>query len=322
MAVYTDVSFEDAAALFARLGLGPLQNLQGIRSGIENSNFFATAASGQWVLTLFERLSQSELPYYLELMRHFAADRLPVPSPQADEQGQLVHELAGKPSAVVSRLAGEPVLLPQSTHCAQIGQLLGRLHRSGERFAMHQAHNRGPAWWGRTVPELQPFVGSEIQALMDSELRFQLGVAGSAAGLALPRGHIHADLFRDNAMFEESPQGPNLSGVLDFYFAGEDVLLFDLAVCINDWCIDDASGRIANDRAQVLVDAYRSEREWEHGEWRLLPAMLRAAAFRFWLSRLRDWHLPREASLLTPKEPGHFERMLADRIDNPWLPDV
>jgi homoserine kinase type II len=322
MAVYTEVPPSDAAALLADLRLGRLENLLGISSGIENTNYFATTDQGEWVLTLFERMQPNELPYYLELMRHLARAGLPVPWPQEGHDHQLVHVLAGKPAAVVSRLRGTPVLQPLPSHCAQVGRFLGLMHRSGQAFLHQQQHGRGLAWWGQTVPEVLPYVSTSAQALLLSELDYQRTVAASAAGMALPRGHIHADLFRDNAMFGSPADGSQLCGVLDFYFAGIDVLLFDVAVCINDWCVDDDSGRIDPPRAQALIQAYRAEREWAHGEWRLLPALLRAAALRFWLSRLRDWHLPREASLLTPKDPAHFERVLKDRIDNPWLPDA
>ncbi len=322
MAVYTDVAFDDASALLASLGLGRLLKLHGIRSGIENTNYFATTDQGEWVLTLFERLPRQELPYYLRLMRHLAAQGLPVPWPQGASEDRLVHTLAEKPAAVVTRLSGSPVGAPGVTHCAQLGRLLGRLHVGAQGFPAHQPHARGLAWWMQTLPQVLPHVTPDESALLQQELQFQQNIADSPAGQALPRGHIHADLFRDNAMFEETLTGPRLSGVLDFYFAGVDAWLFDVAVCLNDWCIDDATGRMDDERAAALVAAYRNEREWAHGEWRLLPAMLRAAALRFWISRLWDWHLPREASLLTPKDPGHFERVLRQRIDNPWLPSV
>jgi homoserine kinase type II len=137
------------------------------------------------------------------------------------------------------------------------------------------------------------------------------------SGIPLPRGPVHGDLFRDNAMFEDTPDGPRASGVLDFYFAGTDCLLFDVAVCLNDWCIDDATGALDPGRAHVLLEAYLAQRPCGPGERALLPAMLRAAALRFWLSRLADWHLPRQAQLLVPKDPGHFERVLRQRVDNP-----
>lgn len=320
MAVYTEVRFEDAAALCARLGLGRLTALDGIRSGIENTNYYATTTGGQWVLTLFERLPPEQLPYYLQLMKHLAGHGIPVPAPQPDASGALLHEIAGKPAAVVTRLPGSHRLAPDAAHCAQVGAMVGRMHVAGASFLPHQPHLRGLAWWVQTTPEVLPFVGADTAALLQQELAFQRELAASPAGEALPRGPIHADLFRDNVMFDDTAGEDRLCGLFDFYFAGTDALLFDVAVCLNDWCSDPASGRLDEDRAAAFLAAYELQRALEPVERRLVPAMLRAAALRFWLSRLRDWHLPRAAALLHPKDPAHFERVLRHRIAEPWHP--
>jgi homoserine kinase type II len=322
MAVYTEVAFEEAARLLQSLGLGSLSELQGIRSGIENTNYYALTTRGQWVVTLFERLSREQLPYYLELMRHLARRGIPVPAPQPDAADQLVHTLAGKPAAVVTRLPGSHRLAPDARHAEQVGAMLGRMHRAGADFALQQPHLRGLDWWVRTVPEVLPHVEAGISRMLRDELAFQQTVAASPAAAALPRGPIHADLFRDNVMFDETAGDDRLCGFFDFYFAGTDALLFDVAVCLNDWCIDHASGRLVEELALPFFEAYRAQRPLEPVEWRLLPAMLRAAAFRFWLSRLWDWYLPRSAAMLQPKDPTHFERVLRDRIDMPWHPPL
>jgi homoserine kinase type II len=322
MAVYTEVKPEDADALLRQLGLGALTDLRGIRSGIENTNYYASTAQGQWVLTLFERLPREQLPYYLELMRHLAQRGILVPAPQADAQGHLVHTLSGKPAAVVTRLPGSHRLAPGPRHTEQVGAMLARMHRAGADFALQQPHLRGLAWWEATVPVVLPHVPSDTAALLQSELAFQQHVAASPAGAALPRGPIHADLFRDNVMFDETAGEDRLCGFFDFYFAGTDTLLFDVAVCLNDWCIDHASGRLVEELALPFLAAYQGERLLTPVELRLLPALLRAAAFRFWLSRLWDWFLPRDAALLQPKDPAHFERVLRERIDNPWHPPL
>jgi homoserine kinase type II len=322
MAVYTEVKPEDADALLRQLGLGALTDLRGIRSGIENTNYYASTAQGQWVLTLFERLPREQLPYYLELMRHLAQRGILVPAPQADAQGHLVHTLSGKPAAVVTRLPGSHRLAPGPRHTEQVGAMLARMHRAGADFALQQPHLRGLTWWEATVPVVLPHVPSDTAALLQSELAFQQHVAASPAGAALPRGPIHADLFRDNVMFDETAGEDRLCGFFDFYFAGTDTLLFDVAVCLNDWCIDHASGRLVEELALPFLAAYQGERLLTPVELRLLPALLRAAAFRFWLSRLWDWFLPRDAALLQPKDPGHFERVLRERIDNPWHPPL
>ena len=320
MAVYTQVGFDEADRLVRRLALGALTDLQGIQSGIENTNYYATTVRGQWVLTLFERLPRTQLPYYLRLMEHLARHGVPVPAPQADDRGEILHTLGGKPAAVVTRLPGSHRLAPTAEHCAQVGTMLARAHVAAADFAFQQPHLRGLAWWEQTVPEVLPHVPPETGALLQDELAFQHELATSAAGVALPRGHIHADLFRDNVMFDDTAGGDRLCGFFDFYFAGVDMLLFDVAVCLNDWATDLDTGRLNEARATAFVAAYHAVRPLEGTERRLMPGLLRAAAFRFWLSRLWDWHLPRDASLLQPKDPAHFERVLRERIANPWHP--
>jgi homoserine kinase type II len=169
------------------------------------------------------------------------------------------------------------------------------------------------------VPLVLPHVDATQRELLQVELAFQHQVAGSAAYAALPRGPIHADLFRDNVMFEPGDLGhERLCGFFDFYFAGVDTFLFDISVCLNDWCIDPASGTLAEDRAAAFVDAYQTVRPLDGNERRLLPALMRAAALRFWISRLWDYHLPREASILKAHDPSHFERVLTARVASPW----
>jgi len=320
MAVYTEVSFDEAALLVARLGLGTLNALTGIRSGIENTNYFADTDRGSYVLTLFERLGFDELPFYLELMKHLAERGIPVPGPKADAGGLILHTLQGKPAAIVDRLRGSHRLAPDTAHCASLGAMLAHMHAAAADFALHQPNLRGLPWWIETVPVVRPFLTDAQRELIETELAFQQHLAASPAYATLPRGPIHADLFRDNAMFETTPAGDQLTGLFDFYFAGIDALLFDIAVCLNDWCIDLDTGRLDETRAAVLVAAYSTVRALTPNERRLLPALMRGAALRFWLSRLWDLHLPRDASLLTAHDPAHFERVLRERIAAPWHP--
>jgi len=320
MAVYTEVSFDEAALLVARLGLGTLNALTGIRSGIENTNYFADTDRGSYVLTLFERLGFDELPFYLELMKHLAERGIPVPGPKADAGGLILHTLQGKPAAIVDRLRGSHRLAPDAAHCASLGAMLAHMHAAAADFALHQPNLRGLSWWIETVPVVLPFLTDAQRELIETELAFQQHLVASPAYALLPRGAVHADLFRDNAMFETTPAGDQLTGLFDFYFAGIDALLFDIAVCLNDWCIDLESGRLDETRAAVLVAAYSTVRPLTPNERRLLPALMRGAALRFWLSRLWDLHLPRDASLLTAHDPTHFERVLRARIAAPWHP--
>ncbi|MFC7408247.1 homoserine kinase [Hydrogenophaga atypica] len=317
MAVFTEVTPLDATALLTTLELGELVELKGISGGIENTNYFLTSAQGgtqrRHVLTLFERLSFEQLPFYLHLMQHLAAHGIPVPNPVATPQGEILLKVKGKPAALVNRLSGHSELAPTTDHCAQVGAMLARMHLAGRDYPRHQPNLRGLPWWNETVPVVLPYMDAEQAQLLRNELAYQNHVAASAAYAALPRGPVHADLFRDNVMFDNG----QLSGFFDFYFAGVDTWLFDLAVCLNDWCIDLPTGAHDGERAQAFVAAYQSVRPLEAAERQLLPAMLRAGALRFWVSRLWDFHLPREASMLKPHDPTHFERVLRERVERP-----
>ena len=314
MAVFTPVTEEQAALLMSQLGLGELTELRGIEGGIENTNYFATTDLGDYVLTLFERLNHSQLPFYLYLMKHLAEKGIPVPNPAANSDGDILHTLCDKPAAVVNRLLGKSQLTPDAVHCAAVGAMMARMHLAGEDYNRSQPNLRGLAWWNDTVPVVLPYLEEDQARLLQSELAFQNHMAQGAAYQALPKGPVHADLFRDNVMFE----GEKLTGFFDFYFAGNDTWLFDLSVCMNDWCIDLNSGEHAPERALAMLNAYQEVRPLRSAERHLLPAMLRAGALRFWISRLWDFHLPREASMLKPHDPTHFERVLRARLTSPF----
>ncbi|MFN3860437.1 MAG: homoserine kinase [Roseateles sp.] len=328
MAVFTEVSPAQAQALLDHLQLGTLSSLRGIGAGIENTNYFVdcTQADGhlhRYVLTLFERLSAEQLPFYLRLMQHLAQRGVPVPEPHADAAGQILFEVAGKPAAIVDRLHGGHQMAPDAFHCQQVGATLARMHLAARDFPLRQPNLRGLAWWQQVAPQLLPFLDAAQAELLTSELAYQQQLAASPGYAELVKhfsGPIHADLFRDNVMFEpgEGPGRERLTGFFDFYFAGCDTWLFDLAVCLNDWCIDLSDGRLVEERASAFVAAYEGVRPLSGTEHRLLPALLRAAALRFWVSRLYDLHLPRDAALLKAHDPRHFERVLRERIANPW----
>jgi homoserine kinase type II len=320
MAVYTEVSFEEASTFLLSLKLGTLQSMEGCSGGIENTNYFVTTDQAAFVLTLFERLTKEQLPFYLRLMKHLAVHGIPVPDPAADRDGDVLHQLNGKPAAVVNRLVGKSELAPTEVHCAAVGEMLARMHLAGGDFSMTQPNLRGLSWWNETVPVVLPFLAPEQAALIQSELAYQNHVATLSAYTALPRGPIHADLFRDNVMFDTGAGGtqkPALGGFFDFYFAGVDSWLFDIAVCLNDWCIDLTSAAADANRTQAFLNAYNQVRALQAQERMLLPALARAGALRFWLSRLWDFYLPREASMLKAHDPAHFERVLRERLHNP-----
>jgi homoserine kinase type II len=317
MAVFTEVSEREAGMLLRELKLGELRELRGIQSGIENTNYFVTAqdmlGQREFVLTLFERLSFEQLPFYLHLMKHLAQHGIPVPDPAADRNGDILHTVCGKPAALVNKLAGRHELAPGPDHCAQVGAMLARMHLAGRDYGRQQPNLRGLAWWNETVPVVLPYLTPAQATLLQGELAFQNHIAAGSAYAALPRGPVHADLFRDNVMFDQG----RLTGFFDFYFAGVDCWLFDIAVCLNDWAIDLPTGRHDAERARAFVAAYAEVRPLSAAERQLLPAMLRAGALRFWISRLWDYHLPREASLLKPHDPTHFERVLRERVAHP-----
>jgi homoserine kinase type II len=310
MAVFTEVPFATAAALFSELHLGTLHKLKGCEGGIENTNYFASSDTGDYVLTLFERLTAQQLPFYLHLMQHLAQRGIPVPNPQANRNGDILLEVLGKPAAIVNKLSGKSQLQPQSAHCAALGQMLARMHLAGRDYQRSQPNLRGLAWCNATAPSVLPFLNSSQLQLIQSELAYQNHVQASSAYAALPRGPVHADLFRDNVMFD----GEILTGLFDFYFAGVDAWLLDVAVCLNDWCIDISTGQADPAKEQAFFMAYTQVRPVSAPERQLLPALLRAGALRFWLSRLWDLHLPRDAAMLQAHDPTHFERVLRARL--------
>ncbi len=339
MAVFTAVTESQLEHWLSHYSLGKVLDFRGIASGIENSNFFLTTERGEYVLTIFEKLSAQELPFYLNLMRHLAGHQVPVPDPVMRDDGRLFAELHGKPATIVTRLAGRPELSPRAPHCAEVGQMLARLHLAGRDFGEAQPNLRSLGWWEQVVPEIVPLIDPTPRRLLLDELAYQQAFFASADYATLPGGPCHCDLFRDNVLFShgssasgntpaaadsiaaDASDGSNVSepdrlgGFFDFYFAGCDKWLFDLAVTVNDWCVDLATGALDAERATAMVRAYQTVRPLTDAEQRRWRDMLRAGAFRFWVSRLYDFHKPRAAEMLKPHDPGHFERILVDRID-------
>ena len=313
MAVFTPVSLDDLVPWMASFSLGTAKDIRGISSGIENSNFFVTTEKGEFVLTLFEKLTFDELPFYLNLMQHLAKKGIKVPAPVPDNNGRILHTLCGKPACLVSKLEGDWVPAPKPVHCAQVGDMMAKMHLAGRDYPLEQPNLRGIAWWRKTVPEVLPFLSTEASFLLQNEMRFQEEFAASTLYWKLFRGPVHADLFRNNVMFD----GDELSGFFDFYFAGCDTWLFDVAVAINDWCIDLETGEFDMNRVRAFLDAYHAVRPFTVDECAAWKAILRSAALRFWISRLYDFHMPREAQILTPHDPRHFERILRLRVALP-----
>jgi homoserine kinase type II len=322
MAVFTSLNQDDVVRLLAHYGVGELQAYEGIPAGIENTNYFLDTTRGRWVLTLFERLTFKQLPFYLELMRHLAQRGLPVPAPQENNAASLLSEVRGKPAAIVTRVAGQWVKAPTEQHCAVFGALIARMHLAAQGFAQFQPNLRGIGWWKSTLPKLEPHVPDDLFQTLAEEVIRQDTFFRNPVFERLPQGPVHADLFRDNVLWVEDGGAPKVGGVIDFYFAGCTLWLFDLAVAVNDWCVDLESGEIITSRAKAMLNAYHAVRALTDLEQQAWPTVLRGAALRFWISRLYDFHLPRPAQVLTPHDPTRFERMLAARVAATSLPWV
>lgn len=309
MAVFTRITHEDLQHWLAGRACGTLQSFEGISSGIENTNYFVNTTTGRYVLTIFEKLTEADLPFYLGLMQHLAGKGLPVPGPVAGRQGELFNPLMGKPATLVNCLAGQSVDAPSAVQCGHIGEFSAKAHQAVVDFAGNTPNPRGLDWIKQSALTLKPHIPADKLNLLEDEVAHQSAIAQSAAYLALPRGAVHADLFRDNALM----QGEQLGGVIDFYFAGVDTFLFDLAVTANDWCINHITGEFKQDQLEALVTGYAKHRPFTEDDQALWPHLLRAAALRFWTSRMMDYYMPRKAEVLNVKDPAHFERILLDR---------
>ncbi|MDO8466221.1 MAG: homoserine kinase [Gallionella sp.] len=305
MSVFTTVSEAELTAWLGDYSLGQLLELQGIASGIENTNYFVTTSNGRFVLTLFEKLTADDLPFYLNLMAHLARHGIPCPSPVANRRNQFLGELNGKPACIVSRLSGKSTTIPNTAQCAAIGAMLGQMHIAGQSFSQIMPNPRSGAWHAATAPQVQPFLDSELAALLDSEVALH----ARQDWTSLPQGVIHADLFRDNVLLEENRVG----GLIDFYFACSDALLYDVAITLNDWCTN-TDGTLDMPHAQALLRAYHTVRPLLDNERTAWPLMLRVAALRFWLSRLFDLYLPRDGELTHVHDPRRFEQILRNHI--------
>ncbi len=315
MAVFTSISDDDARRLLLDYQVGEFVALEGISAGIENTNYFLTTTTGEYVLTLFEVLTHAQLPFYVELMHHLSEQGSPVPMPQTRRDGQRISTVCNKPTIIVTRLSGQWVKLPGVAHCELAAQTMARLHLAGQHVTIKQPNLRGLPWWQKTAPTLAPYLNTDQQSLLTRALNHQIELGRSERLASLPCGPVHCDFFRDNVLFEGTGEAPVMGGVIDFYFAGCDYWLFDIAVAVNDWCIERDSGALIPQKTQAWLHAYHRIRPLTASERDLWPDMLQAAALRFWISRLFDFHRPRPAKTLKPHDPTHFERVLRLRLN-------
>ena len=303
MSVYTQITLEEAAAFTRHYqGVGEPTDLQGIHAGIENTNYFLTASGGRFVLTIFEKTKPSRLPYCLSVMALYAEHGIPCARPVPRHDSSYLGELKDKPAALVTRLPGEsPEGVPTINQCRLLGHYLAKMHRLAKELKMHQKPEREHRWWRQTADSVLSSLPLPDQKLLEEELAFQSDNDFTQA----PGGAIHADLFRDNVLFEKE----TLSGILDFYYACDWPFVYDLAVVVNDWCFIPGQGW-DEERLRALLDAYQKERPIGETERMVWPGVLRAAALRFWLSRLNDKLFPRAGELTHIKDPDQMREIL------------
>lgn len=306
MAVFTRVTEADITAWLNNYSLGTLLELQGIPAGIENTNYFVTTSNGRFVLTLFEILTADELPFYLNLMAHLARHGIPCPSPVADKHNSFLGSLNGKPACIVSRLSGKSVTLPSAAQCSSVGAMLGQMHSAGLSFGDVMPNPRGTMWRSTAAQQVRQFLTIQDASLLDAEVAYHTHHTLED----LPRGVVHADLFRDNVLME----GDSVGGLIDFYFACNDCLLYDVAITVNDWCMT-PEGKLDEVRTQAFIRAYHAARPFTAQEAASWPIALRVAALRFWISRLFDLHLPRNGEIVHAHNPEQFKHILQNHIN-------
>jgi len=313
MSVYTIIEENELKDFLSNYDVGELTDFQGISDGIENTNYFVDTDRGRYVLTIFEQHDFGEMQYFLNLMHHLADHQVPSANPVADRQGHYLSLFKDKPIALVERLKGGSITKTTVSHCEQLGAAMGKMHAAGMSFDERQENPRGPAWCQHTAQKVIDKLDDDDRAMLDEEVHYQRDQRYAD----LPRGVIHADLFRDNALWDKggNKDGDDdiFSGIIDFYYSCDDVLLYDLAVTANDWCINEDFS-LNRDKVIALLSHYNKYRPLADNEQKYWPAMLRAGALRFWLSRLYDMHFPRDGELVQTKNPDEFKFIISDRI--------
>jgi homoserine kinase type II len=312
MSVFTPVSVDEARAFVAPYHVGDVIDFQNIAAGVENSNFFVTTTQGRYVLTIFEKIPRADLDFYMGLMSHLHDHGIACAAPLTTEHGDVLATLHGKPAALVTRLGGNDIAHPAPADCFAVGAALAQMHLAAQSFALDMANWRGLAWWQHYAADLEIHLSPAENALLKSELDYQRGFNE----LKLPGGIIHGDLFRDNILWDDRGTH-HVPQMIDFYFACREQLLFDVAVTVNDWCLDfsaypEAGLDEANTRA--LLAGYAGIRAFTPAEKAAWPQMLRAAVMRTWLGRLGYHHFPRDSELTHPKDHPYSERLLRHHI--------
>jgi homoserine kinase type II len=305
MSVFTPVSDDDARRLLEHYTLGELDALEGIAQGVENTNYFLTTTTGEYVLTLFEHIPASDIPFYVGLMDHLAHHEVTCPAPMRRDDGEMITRVNGKPAVIVTKLPGAPRMVPTADDCRAAGEILAGIHVAGVEYDASLENARGAAWREGFAQKVAPKLSRAENALIESENRYQAAHDDSV----LPQGIIHGDFFHDNVLWDDEGYG----GVIDFYFACDDVLVYDVAIAVNDWCVG-RDARPDPEREAAFLEGYEEQRPLEPLEREMWPAMLRRGALRTWLGRLGYNHFPRDSHMTIPKDHEFSRRLLEHRI--------
>ena len=305
MSVFTTLNLQDARTWLRDFELGEIIELRGIAAGITNTNYFVVTTQNKYVLTIFEKNQPSELGYFVDLMRFLAQQGVLCPLPIADKTGASLHELKGKPALMVTCLNGTDILAPSINQVKEVARALANMHNKGTGFAQTGINQRDKTWRINTAQKVLPKLAKDDQLLLQNELNYLHARDFSQ----LPCGVIHGDLFRDNVLFD----GDQLGGFIDFYYACNDVLTYDVAIAVNEWCVHHNGadiGELDREKINLFLSAYQEARSFnskEHAAWNDL---CRLAALRFWLSRLYDFYFPQAGELTHTKDPNHFKHLL------------
>lgn len=316
MSVFTTLEIEDVQLWLHDFDISEVVALKGIAAGITNTNYFVNTHNNRYVLTVFEKNDLSDLPYFVDLMTHLSAHGVLCPTPIADKYGVALHLLKNKPALMVSCLNGQDVATPNLQQIKQVAKTLAQMHVAGQQFNKPSVNQRDQQWFSNTVQKVLPHLSNtaNAQLLIDEMANLQSqNVIETRKTSALPRGVVHGDLFRDNVLFD----GDQLGGFIDFYYACQDVLIYDVAIAVNEWCLHHNGsdlGTIDSIKVDAFLDAYQQVRPFNLEETQSWQAMLRRAALRFWLSRLHDFYFPQAGLLTHIKDPNHFKNILQQHI--------
>ncbi len=304
MSVFTTLTLQEAQALLQDFPIGKITDLKGIAAGITNTNYFVITEKSRYVLTIFEQNKFDDLPYFVDLMTYLEEHNIPCPAPIKDKHGVDLRIIKDKPALLISCLKGKDTKTPSAEQCAQVGRVLAQMHIAGQSFTRPSKNQRDVEWRNNIVAKVIGKLSAEDQSILNQALDFQ----DKLDLTVLPKGVIHGDLFRDNVLFD----GEVLGGFIDFYYACNDVLAYDVAITVNDWCLTEA-GDFDEQRLNAFMQAYTDVRPFIDAEKQVWQGLLCIAALRFWLSRLYDWYYPAAGELTHAKDPNYFKNILLKR---------